>query len=136
MMSWRKIRSTARWLPSYAWQRFTRRPVSGRPLHLIIALADHFEPAIVPEDPKTYASFEEQERRLERWCRVYPLLVDPWRDSDGRPFCHTYFYPAEQYNKRLLDRLVDHCRSGWGRLKSIYITVSTRQTPPSTRGVC
>jgi hypothetical protein len=117
MMSWRKIRSTARWLPSYAWQRFTRRPVSGRPLHLIIALADHFEPAIVPEDPKTYASLEEQERRLERWCRVYPLLVDPWRDSDGRPFCHTYFYPAEQYNKRLLDRLVDHCRSGWGEVE-------------------
>ena len=30
--------------------------------------------------------------------------MQPYRDSDGRPFVHTYFYPAEQYEKGLIDR--------------------------------
>jgi hypothetical protein len=29
--------------------------------------------------------------------------VDRWRDHDGRPFVHTYFYPAEQYDEGLLE---------------------------------
>ncbi len=110
---WKKIRSTARWLPSFLWQRTTRRPAKG-PCHLIIGLADHFEPAILPEARDQCATRDEQERRLERWTREYPKVVDRWRDSDGRPFCHTYFYPAEQYDAGLIDRLAGHCKAGWG----------------------
>ncbi|MGH9327219.1 MAG: hypothetical protein ACRD2B_11135, partial [Terriglobia bacterium] len=83
-------------------------------VHLIIGLADHFEPAILPETRDEFASRDVQERRLERWCREYPRVVDRWRDSDGRPFCHTYFYPAEQYDPDLIDRLAEHCGAGWG----------------------
>ena len=39
---------------------------------MIIALADHFEPAIVPGDGAARAPYDEQERRLERWCQEYP----------------------------------------------------------------
>ncbi len=129
-----KLSSTARWLPSYLWQRMVRRPAIGGPPHLIIALADHFEPGIIPESPGRYASLAVQEQRLERWCREYPLLVDRWRDNDGRPLSHTYFYPAEQYDPSLIERLAGHCREGWGEVE-IHLHHGVRQpdTPENTR---
>jgi len=83
----------------------------------MIAMADHFEPSIVPEDGMLRASADEQERRINFWCREYPRLADPWRDSDGRPFVHTYFYPAEQYDRRLMQQLAEHCHAGWGEIE-------------------
>jgi hypothetical protein len=83
----------------------------------MITLADHFEPSIVPENGMVHAPFEEQERRLDSWCREYPRLADAWRDSDGRPFVHTYFYPAEQYDHGLIQQLAEHCRAGWGEIE-------------------
>jgi len=105
-----------RLLPSYFWQKLTRRMPHG-PVHLIIALADHFEPSIVPENGLLRAPYEQQERRLECWCREYPRLADAWRDSDGHPFVHTYFYPAEQYDRRLMQQLAEHCQAGWGEIE-------------------
>jgi hypothetical protein len=102
-------------LPSATW-RALRSPVRG-PVHLILALADHFEPSIVPEDGQKRAPRPEQERRLEAWLREYPKVVDLWRDHDGRPLVHTYFYPAEQYDEGLLDMLAGHCHTGWGEIE-------------------
>lgn len=105
-----------RWLPTYLSQRLMRRP-PARPAHLIIAMADHFEPAIVPDSPRAFASIDVQRARLDRWCREYPRALERWRDDDGRPFRHTYFYPAEQYDKELIDCLADHCHRGWGEVE-------------------
>jgi hypothetical protein len=105
-----------RWLPNYFWQMASRRAARG-PVHLLIALADHFEPAIVPSDGNARAAYDEQERRIETWCREYAALVDRYRDADGRPFCHTYFYPAEQYDANLVQRLAEHCHDGWGEIE-------------------
>src|SRR5690349_21040298 len=93
-----KLIRCLRWLPAYAFQRLARHSRPGGAVDVIVALADHFEPAILPENIGQYAPLSEQERRLERWCKEYPQVMAPWRDSDGRPFVHTYFYPAEQYN--------------------------------------
>jgi hypothetical protein len=112
-----KLSYAARWLPAYAWQRVTRRPPRGK-VHVIISLADHFEPAFVPENGQARAPYAEQERRLESWCRNYPKLFDSWRDSDGYPFVHTYFYPAEQYERALIERLAEHCKAGWGEIET------------------
>lgn len=117
MTLWTKARHNLRWLPAYIWHRLVRRPTSTRPVHLVIALADHFEPAIVPESPGIYADIGEQERRLEQWCQEVPQVLGRWRDSDGRPFRHTYFYPAEQYHRTLIERLADHCKAGWGEIE-------------------
>ncbi len=120
-------------MPGLAWQRLTRRLPQGR-VHLIIALADHFEPAIVPGDGKARASYDEQQRRLERWCREYPKVVDTWRDHDGRPFLHTYFYPAEQYDQGLIARLADHCLSGWGEVEvHLHHGIPSPDTPQNLR---
>jgi hypothetical protein len=71
----------------------------------------------VPGDGFARAPYDEQEQRLERWCREYPKVIDGLRDSDGRPFIHTYFYPAEQYDHGIIARLADHCLAGWGEIE-------------------
>jgi hypothetical protein len=115
-ISWLRKLSYARWIPGYAWQRLSRSTPRGK-VHLIFALADHFEPAIVPQDGRARAPHSEQERRVEQWCSQYPRSVAPWRDHEGRPFVHTYFYPAEQYDRGLVHGLAEHCQGGWGEIE-------------------
>jgi hypothetical protein len=112
-----KLKSNFPWLSAYVWRRLTRRSVSGNRVHVIFCIADHFEPAILPNQGSARAEKSEQERRLEFWCREIPRALDAWRDSEGRPFYHTYFYPAEQYDADIIDRLADHCRTGWGEIE-------------------
>ena len=120
-------------LPSYFWQRLTRRQARGR-VHLIIAVADHFEPSIVAENGSRYAPYDEQERRVDFWFRKYPQLADAWRDSDGRPFVHTYFYPAEQYDRRLIQQLAEFCNSGWGEIEiHLHHGITASDTAENTR---
>jgi len=90
--------------------------VSDR-VHLIIAMADHFEPAIDPGDGQSRVPRSEQESRLEWWSHEYPKVVERWRDHDGRPFLHTHFYPAEQYDEGLVELLANHCHGGWGEVE-------------------
>jgi SAM-dependent methyltransferase len=128
----KKARHTMRWLPSYTWQRATRRTPGET--HLMIGLADHFEPAILPHSGSARATYHEQEQRLEFWCKEYPKVVDRWRDGDGRPFKHTYFYPAEQYDRGLLDRLAVHMAAGWGEVEiHLHHGVQVPDTPENTR---
>src|SRR3984893_13669771 len=121
-------------LPSATW-RALNSPVRG-PVHLIFALADHFEPSIVPEDGQKRASRSEQEPRLQVWASEYPKVVDGWRDHDGRPFNHTYFYPAEQYDRSLLEMLADHCHAGWGEVEvHLHHGIPHPDTAENTRRV-
>ena len=109
-------------------------PPVREPVHLIFAVADHFEPAIVPEDGQKRVPRPEQERRLESWVREYPKAVDPWRDHDGRPFAHTYFYPAEQYDEGLLEMIAEHCHAGWGEAEiHLHHGIPDPDTPENTR---
>jgi hypothetical protein len=124
---------TLRWAPRYALQRLVRRPPSG-PCHLIIALADHFEPSINPGRPGEFVPRDVQEQRLERWCREVPRQLDRWRDAEGFPFRHTYFYPAEQYDEGLVERLAEHCRAGWGEVEiHLHHGIERPDTAANTR---
>lgn len=130
----RILYDTFRWLSRYVAQRATRRGTRARPLHVMVALADHFEPSILPDQQGGHADMPEQERRLAHWCREYPAAVGRWRDADGRPFRHTYFFPAEQYDKRLIDRLAEHCQAGWGEIEvHLHHGVNAPATADDTR---
>src|SRR5215475_1635019 len=133
MSLFRKLSYISRVLPAYGWQRLTRRVPDGS-VHLILALADHFEPAIDARGGEARVGRDEQERRLELWCREYPKLVDAWRDHDGRPFIHSYFFPAEQYDEGLLQTLASHCHAGWGEIE-IHLHHGSREpdTAENTR---
>jgi hypothetical protein len=84
---------------------------------VILAIADHFEPAIDPGAGPDRVPRSEQESRLDWWTREYPKVIDAWRDHDGSPLIHTYFYPAEQYDEGLLDMLGAYCHAGWGEIE-------------------
>jgi len=102
----------------------------------MIAVADHFEPAIHPEGGQKRVPRSEQADRLGRWVREYPEAVDRWRDSDGRPFVHSYFYPAEQYDEGLLQMLAEHCHAGWGEVEiHLHHGVEKPDTAENTRAV-
>ena len=119
-------------LPRGTWQAL--RPRKSGVRHLIVALADHFEPAISPEGGQKRVSREEQELRLESWRQEYAKVADRWRDSDGCPFVHTYFYPAEQYDEGLLEMLADHCHSGWGEIEiHLHHGIAEPDTAEETR---
>lgn len=131
-----KALGAMRWLPAYGLRRLARGADGARGTHLVIALADHFEPAYLPEAPHDFAPFAEQERRLEEWCREYPKIFGRWRDAEGFPFRHTYFSPAEQYDSRLVERLAEHCRDGWGEVEiHLHHGLSEPDTADATRRV-
>jgi hypothetical protein len=124
------VRKTA---PSYAWQRIVRHTPRGR-VHLIIAIADHFEPSSLPGNFAGYAPRDVQEKRVEKWCTEYAANFHELRDSEDRPFIHTYFYPAEQYDRALVAQVAKLCHSGWGELEiHLHHGVTETATAASTR---
>src|SRR5690348_12687744 len=90
-----KIPATFRWLPAYLAQRTFMKPQIAKPFHLVMALADHFEPYILPQNPNAVLSQKDQLSRVQDWCERYRRLFQSHRDSCGMPFRHTYFYAAE-----------------------------------------
>lgn len=131
-----KLRRSLKWLPLYGWQRLKLRRTPIGPVHLIIAVANHFEPEINPDGRGVFAELAERERRVKTWCERYEAMADAWRDADERPLRHTYFCSAEQYDKKLIDRLAEHCRKGWGEIEiHLHHGVETPDTPANTRQV-
>jgi hypothetical protein len=100
------------WLPDYARHlvRRARTPHSGGPRHLLFALCDHYEPlwGHAPDDVG--------HARVDVWAERYPLL-DEFRDDDGRPPRHGWFFPGEEYRPRFLDRLGELARRGFGEVE-------------------
>jgi hypothetical protein len=130
----KKIAYGRKVLPGGTWRALSA-PVRG-PVHLIIAIADHFEPAIDPESGYKRVPRPVQEQRLEWWGREYPKAAEAWRDSDGRPLVHTYFYPAEQYDEGLVATIADHCHSGWGEIEiHLHHGMFEPDTAENTRSV-
>jgi len=105
-----------KWLPAYFWQRVAR-PAIDTPFHLVIAVANHFEPYTVQSCPATFAPFELQLSRVKQWIEQYPKVFDRYRDTSGSPLKHTYFFPAEHYHPQILALLADHCHRGWGEVE-------------------
>jgi hypothetical protein len=102
---WR--RNVFQWLPSYlAWRPEPFNP--DQPLHLYFCFVDHYEPLWNGADEAT------GKERVLRWVNEYPRLVDQFRDSNGRPAQHSFFFPAEEYRPVYLDLLKKLCESGYG----------------------
>jgi len=100
------------WLPDYARHlvRRARTPHSGGARHLLFALCDHYEPLWggAPDDVGR--------ARVDAWADAYPRL-DEFRDSDGRPPRHGWFFPGEEYRPYFLDRLAELARRGFGEVE-------------------
>jgi len=106
-----KLRWSLPWLSRYPFWRareFARRASAPPPpAHLIILVANHFEPAVT----------EEGLPQLEHWCKLARSTGDAVRDQDGTPFRHTNFFPAEQYERRRIEMIADLQADGYGEVE-------------------
>ncbi|HWS87157.1 MAG TPA: hypothetical protein VN282_09350 [Pyrinomonadaceae bacterium] len=107
------------WLARYPFWRAAAAARRARepegPLHLVVTVANHFEPAW--SERGGFLPLDEQRRRLDEWCRVARATGAAVRDVDGTPFRHTNFYPAEQYHAPLLDTMAALQGEGFGEVE-------------------
>ena len=105
-----KLKWSLPWLVKYPFWRlqeiFSRSSVA-EPTHIILLVADHFEPGLGDE-----GLF-----RLDKWCETARATGDRIRDHDGTAFRHTNFFPAEQYEYRQLDMLASLQAAGYGEVE-------------------
>jgi len=105
-------RGLHRWLIPYLLSRSSRRaPRPGEPVELLLCIADHYEPKLGGAAPPQAAA------RVRRWVEEYPKQFGEFRDSDGRPPRHSFFYPAEEYEPEYLDALAGLCAKGFGEVE-------------------
>ncbi len=95
------IRAMDQWLVPYLLR--TRHRTGAGPLHVILAVCDHFEPF---HDTDLDGALHTMKLWRERW----PELSKHFHGSDGVSPRHTFFYPIEQYDPVVLDELSEICR--------------------------
>jgi hypothetical protein len=101
-----------RWLIQYVLETRRRRARRrGETVHLLLGIADHFEPKRGNARPDVARA------RVDRWVRDYPLRFANFRDSDDRPPRHTFFYPIEEYDPAHIEALAGLCRAGFGEIE-------------------
>jgi hypothetical protein len=100
------------WIRDYGRHliRRARTPHTAGTRHLMFALCDHYEPLWggAPDDVGR--------ARVDAWAQRYPALGE-FRDSDGRPPRHGWFFPGEEYRPHFLDRLAALARAGFGEVE-------------------
>jgi hypothetical protein len=104
-------RGLDRWILPYLLQGRRRLPGPGEPIHVLICIADHFEPRAGGVPPDVARA------RVERWVRDYPARFAAFRDSDGRTPRHTFFFPIEEYDPEYFEALAGLCRAGFGEVE-------------------
>ncbi|HVR61911.1 MAG TPA: hypothetical protein VMU50_08430 [Polyangia bacterium] len=54
---------------------------------------------------------------MQAWHQRYPALAGEFRDADGRPPRHSFFFPGEQYAPAFIEPLADLARRGFGEVE-------------------
>ncbi len=83
-----------------------------RPLHhLMFCYCDHYEPEWGLPGPIV------GEARVKAWQHGYPRAFSAFRDAEGRPPQHSFFFPGEEYRPQYLDRLTELVNQGFGEIE-------------------
>ena len=132
-----KLRWSLPWLSRYpCWRlnELVRRARINGPQHLILIVANHYEPSWNVQN--TPMDWDTQLVRVDKWARLAARIGNRVRDHDGSGFRHTYFYPAEQYNARLLDRIAELQAQDLGEVEiHLHHGVQEPDTAANTRRV-
>jgi hypothetical protein len=102
------------WLPGYARfvvERAVRPALVRGVRHILFALCDHYEPLWGKADAARGRA------RVAAWSDGYPALAASYRDADGRPPRHSFFFPGEQYAPEYLEPLAVLARAGLGEVE-------------------
>ncbi len=111
-----KLRWNLPWMARYPLSRLRAllEYTAFDPKHVIITVADHFEPGWSEGgvlDHKT------QIERLKAYRRLARDTAAAVQDADGTGFRHTNFYPAEQYHPEILDIMAEMQAEGLGEVE-------------------
>jgi hypothetical protein len=125
-----KLRWSLPWLvryPLWRLRELVNRPANGLGLsHIVILVANHFEPGVGKEGSV----------RLEKWCELARRTGAEILDHDGTPFRHTNFFPAEQYDRQQLNMLAALQAEGYGEVEiHFHHGVEQPDTAENTRRV-
>jgi hypothetical protein len=125
-----KLRWSIPWLVRYPFWRAKKlgRPLSGTSgeTHVIFLVANHWEPGTGPQAIP----------RVEHWMKMARETGNALRDRDGAAFRHTNFYPAEQYERPLLEMLSELQAEGFGEVEiHLHHGVEAPDTAENTRRV-
>lgn len=101
------VKNLDRWLHSWL---FRRRISVPHERHVFIAICDHYEP--FHHGQKSLAL-----DRVRRWQREHRKMVNEFRDSDGVPPRHTFFYPIEQWDNEVCGSIAELCRATGGEME-------------------
>jgi len=82
--------------------------------HVIITVANHFEPAW---EENGVLDHKTQMKRLRAYRKMAREIGNAVRDADGTKFRHTNFYPAEQYHPEILDIMAEMQSEGLGEVE-------------------
>lgn len=102
------------WLFNYlrgAIRKKLTSKVSDDTLHLMFCVADHFEPFFGK------ASFNMALERVLVWRDKLPQIAEKHIDSDAENYRHTFFFPIEQYDVRLMELIANLCHAGYGEVE-------------------
>jgi hypothetical protein len=111
LLRWKALRGG--WLPGY-WRHhrpFDRsRLPPDVPIDIMVLVSDHFEPARRFGDQAAVES-------VRSWVAAYERLAGPFRDADGRPPQHTWFYRYDYPNPGCVQALAESAFRGFGEVE-------------------
>ena len=111
-----KLKWNLPWLARYPVERakaFLGRTAFEKK-HIIFTVANHFEPSWSPHG---LLDLDAQRRRLDDYHRLARKTGEAVLDADGTKFRHTNFYPAEQYDFQLLEKMSEMQAEGLGEVE-------------------
>lgn len=95
------LKALDKWFLPYL---FRARPVPvSQPLHIVLCVCDHWEPFHGADRAEALA-------RMGRWEEQFPVVTAGFRDADGQPPAHTFFFPVEQWDDEIIARLHGFCQ--------------------------
>ncbi len=111
-----KLKWNLPWLLRYPFVRgksLLERSASGQ-RHIIFTIADHFEPSW---SANGLLNINAQRRRLDEYHKLARKTGEACRDADGTKFRHTNFYPAEQYDRPIMEKMAEMQAEGLGEVE-------------------
>lgn len=104
-----KMRNMQIWIFSYLRNLFKKK-IEIKKQKVYFCLADHYEPYFGG------ATKDKARGLVDKWINNYKKVAMQHIDSDGKHPKHSYFYPIEEYDSYILDKIKGICDDGLGDL--------------------
>lgn len=96
------------WMPSYLKKEFSLTVCKSDKVNVLFTICDHYEPFWNNVDSRTALN------RVNMWVENYQQIASRHKDSLGIHPKHCFFFPAEQYQDKLMDMVGEICHNGFG----------------------